>query len=62
MFDSATFTVIEVETAQCVALRGQLDEALQVGETNSFVNASAGNEALLSGEFWEGSAMWFYGR
>ncbi|MBO9446877.1 DUF4178 domain-containing protein [Ruegeria sp. R14_0] len=61
-FDAATFTVTEVETAECIALRGQFDEALQVGERHDFVNASAGDEALLSGEFWADSALWFYGR
>ncbi len=61
-FDSATFTVTEVESAECIALRGQFDEALNVGETYQFVNASAGDEALLSGEFWGQSAAWFYGR
>lgn len=60
-FDSATFTVTEVETAECIALRGQFDEALHVGERYSFVNASAGDEALLSGEFWDGNALWFLG-
>lgn len=61
-FDASDFTVTEVETAECVALRGQFDEMLKVGETHSFVNASAGDEALLSGEFWEGNALWFFGR
>lgn len=61
-FDASSFTVTEVETAECIALRGQFDEMLQVGETHSFVNASAGDEALLSGEFWDGNALWFYGR
>ncbi len=61
-FDAATFTVTEVEHAECIALRGQFDEVLQVGESHEFVNASAGDEALLSGEFWPGQAIWFYGR
>ncbi|WP_171181401.1 DUF4178 domain-containing protein [Ruegeria sp. HKCCD8929] len=61
-FDAATFTVSEVETAECIALRGQVDEVIQVGETHEFVNASAGDDALLSGEFWDDNALWFYGR
>lgn len=61
-FDASDFTVTEVETAQCVALRGQFDEMLQVGETHTFMNASAGDDALLSGEFWDGNALWFFGR
>lgn len=61
-FDATTFTVTEVETAECVALRGQFDEQLQVGETHRFVNASAGDEALLSGEFWGDQSVWYSGR
>ncbi len=61
-FDGSTFTATEVESAECIALRGQFDEALQVGERHNFVNATAGDEDLLSGEFWEGNALWFFGR
>ncbi|WP_235216127.1 DUF4178 domain-containing protein [Ruegeria halocynthiae] len=61
-FDSARFTVIEVETAECLALRGQFDEMVQVGERHEFVSASARDEYLLSGEFWDGNALWFYGQ
>lgn len=61
-FDSSDFTVTEVETAECIALRGQFDEKLHVGETHCYVNASAGDEVLLSGEFWDGNAIWFFGR
>lgn len=61
-FDGSTFAVSEVETAECVALRGQFDEVLHVGERHTFVNASAGDEDLLSGEFWDGHALWFFGR
>lgn len=60
-FDSATFTVTEIETAECVALRGQFDAVLRVGEKHDFVNASAGDDELLSGEFWAGNAQWFHG-
>ncbi|WP_254445104.1 DUF4178 domain-containing protein [Ruegeria atlantica] len=61
-FEATTFTVTEVETAECVALRGQFDELLQVGEKHSFANASAGDDALLSCEYWEANRIWFYGR
>lgn len=61
-FDGTTYTVTEVEQAECVALRGQFDEELHAGETYDFVNASADGYALLSGEFWGKEAAWYTGR
>ncbi len=55
------FRVVEVDSAECVALRGSFDEELKVGETYSFVNAQASNGLLLSGELWEGGQSWFLG-
>lgn len=56
------YTVTEAERAECLALRGGFDEALEVGETYEFVNATGPGGALLSGEFWPGGRSWFLGR
>ncbi|MES0827109.1 DUF4178 domain-containing protein [Ruegeria sp. SCP11] len=61
-FKSTTYTVTEVEKAECIALSGQFDEELQVGETYAFVNAAADGYRLLSGEFWGDGAIWYEGR
>lgn len=55
------FTVVELDEAECVALRGSFDEELSVGETYRFVNAQSGDGMLLSGEFWDGGQLWFMG-
>lgn len=61
-FLDKVYKVTETETATCVALRGQFDEVLHVGESYEFVNASARGSKMLSGEFFDGQAMWFSGR
>jgi DNA-directed RNA polymerase subunit RPC12/RpoP len=61
-FEDTTYTVTEVEQAECIALRGQFDEELQVGETYRFVNAAADGYRLLSGEFWGDGVSWYEGR
>ncbi|WP_254435986.1 DUF4178 domain-containing protein [Ruegeria arenilitoris] len=58
----STYTVTEVEQAECIALRGQFDEELRVGETYRFVNASTDGFRLLSGEFWGENEAWYEGR
>lgn len=55
------FNVVEVDQANCVAIRGSFDEELKVGETYRFVNAQATNGMLLSGELWEDGQAWFLG-
>ena len=55
------FDVVELDEAECVAIRGSFDEALSVGETYRFVNAQSSGGLLLSGEFWEGGQLWFLG-
>ncbi len=61
-YENNTHTVTEVEQAECIALRGQVDEELQVGETYDFLNATDEDNRLLSGEFWGAGSMWFQGR
>ncbi len=61
-YENNTYTVTEVEQAECIALRRRFDEELQVGETYDFVNATGEDNGLLSGEFWGAGSMWFQGR
>lgn len=61
-FQGTIYRVSEVESAKCVALRGQFDETLNMGETYDFVDASAEDGTLLSGEFWDNTVAWFHGR
>lgn len=59
------FEVTEADRATCVAVRGQLPELLDMGETHQFVNAAGPGTLLLSGEFWveDGTPhnSWFIG-
>ena len=55
------FDIVEIDSAECVAIRGRFDEPLTVGETYRFVNAQSDDGMLLSGEIWPGGAAWFLG-
>jgi len=59
--NGVAFTVTEVETATCEALRGAFPEVLMVGEQHQFVNCTANGAQLLSGEFWDDQASWYQG-
>jgi hypothetical protein len=56
------YTVVEVETATCIAVRGSFDEPLFVGDTYTFLNAQDNSNSLLSGEFWKDEQAWFVGQ
>lgn len=47
------YTATEAEDARCIAVRGELPEALFVGETHRYLNFSGPDGALLSCERWE---------
>ncbi|NUB45296.1 DUF4178 domain-containing protein [Fertoebacter nigrum] len=55
------FTVTEAEEATCVALRGNFPDLLLIGEVHHFINATAADATLLSGEFGPDGARWFLG-
>ena len=55
------FDILELDSAECVAVAGSFDEALMVGETYRFVNAQSPRGRLLSGEIWQGGESWFLG-
>lgn len=59
--DRTEYVVNEIDDAECIAIRGEFDEPLNVGETYQFVNAISDKGTLLSGEIWEGGAIWFLG-
>ncbi|SIS50402.1 DUF4178 domain-containing protein [Paracoccus saliphilus] len=56
------FVISEIETAECVALRGAFDHELKVGESYEFINALGKNGALLSYEYWIGGAQLYLGQ
>ncbi len=60
-FERRTYRIKEIETAECVAIRGSFDEPIDVGDTHSFINATNQGGDLLSGEFWDGGESWFLG-
>ncbi len=55
------FTITEVESAHCVAVRGSFDEQLHVGDTYQFLNAQSEAGKVLSAEFWGSGESWFIG-
>lgn len=60
-FNGEIYTVNEIDSAECIAIRGEFDEALEVGETYRFFNAVSDHGDLLSGEIWDGGALMFDG-
>ncbi len=61
-YGNQSYSVTEVETATCEAVRGSLPEELAVGESYRFANCSGADGRLLSGEFWDGGEAWYLGR
>lgn len=61
-FYGESYKVTEIDEAECLAVKGSFDEALQVGETYRFVNAQNSRSELLSGEIWQGGESWYLGR
>jgi hypothetical protein len=60
-WEERSFTVTEVETATCEALRGAFPELLTVGESYRFLNCTGDGGELLSVEDWPGGQSWFLG-
>ncbi len=56
-----TYIVKEIGKSTCIAVRGQFDEWLEVGEEYRYIDAENDGEALLSGEFWKDGQSWFQG-
>jgi hypothetical protein len=59
--DDEVYEITELDSAACIAFRGQLPERVTLGETHSFVNATGPEGALISGEFWDEGEAWFAG-
>ena len=56
------FTCSEVDDAKATAFRGQLPEAIVLGETHLYANFAGPRGAILSAEFWgDGERAWFDG-
>ena len=60
-FRGQSFTVMECEEASCLAVRGELPEVIEVGETHRFANLMNAEGAIMSLESWEGGHVWSYG-
>ncbi len=56
------YVAVEVETASCVAFRGELPEQMEIGETHYFANFTGDIGSALSLEIWDGGIAWFRGR
>ncbi len=51
-FGMETFTAVEDEQAVCVAIRGELPEAISVGETHRYVDFTGSDGSALTFESW----------
>lgn len=56
------FRVTEIDSGECIALRGRFPERLAVGDSYAYLNAMAENGALLSAETHAGETQWFLGK
>ncbi|MEL6337975.1 MAG: DUF4178 domain-containing protein [Pseudomonadota bacterium] len=60
-----TYTATEVETAECIALRGELPEAIAIGERHAYVDFTGDRGEMVTYERWEGAAgveeAWYTG-
>ena len=57
-----TYTVTEVETGTCLAVRGEFPEELEVGEAHLYYALSAQRGAMATYERWDGGEGWSHGR
>lgn len=55
------YTCTEVSSAKAAAFRGQLPEAIVIGETHMYANFSGSRGAVVSAEIWDEGAAWFIG-
>ena len=62
MHKAQNYRAIEAETATCVAFRGELPEAPEIGEAHRFINFQGSDRQALSLETWGMNEAWFAGR
>lgn len=62
MHNTQNFRAVEMETATCVAFRGELPEAPEIGEAHRFMNFKGPDRKALSLEIWGANEAWFTGR
>ncbi|MEO0821992.1 MAG: DUF4178 domain-containing protein [Pseudomonadota bacterium] len=55
------FTVAEAQTAECIAVRGELPEVIAIGERHNYYDLSGPQGALATLERWDGQEAWFFG-
>lgn len=56
-----TYTVTEAETANCLAVRGEFPEELDLGEAHLYFDLSAPGGAMATYEKWDGGESWSTG-
>lgn len=56
------YRVTEAETAECLAVRGEFPELLEIGETHLYFDLSGPSGEIVTLEQWEDQSAWFYGR
>ncbi len=59
---SETFTVTEAETAECLAVRGEFPEELEVGEAHLYFDLSSSEGSMATYEKWDGGEAWSFGK
>jgi hypothetical protein len=59
---AVVYRVVERGAGECVALRGQFDEDLAIGETFAYANAQSDDGRLISCEVSDGETLWFSGK
>ena len=62
MHQAQNYRAVEAETATCVAYRGELPEAPEIGEAHRYVNFQGPDGRALSLEIWGANEAWFAGR
>ena len=56
-----TFTVTEAETAECLAVRGEFPEELEVGEAHLYFDLTGPDGRMATYERWDGGEAWSIG-
>ncbi len=62
LYQAQNYRAVEAETATCIAFRGELPEAPEIGEAHEFINFQGPDSQALSLETWGPNRSWFVGR
>lgn len=56
------YTVAEAQTGECIAVRGEFPEMIEIGETHLYFDLSGPDGRIVTLEQWEDQEAWFEGR